>query len=115
MCYVCAAPAFQEQADSVEGEYYTLAALELLPGWTKPVAEKLFKLFMDLRAMAKHAADWAVKNGLNQQSPIHGCEEYKIPSKHAFRFENKQRSIQRASSSVNLETGCFSIDDALAG
>ena len=58
---------------------------------------------LSLRKMVKNAMSWAKSKGLERISPIHGTEEYKIPTDFAFSHEDVERSKQTVSAEVEVE------------
>lgn len=56
-----------------------------------------------LRKMVKNAMAWAKSKGLERISPIHGAEEYKIPTDCSFSHEDVERSKQTVSAETSLE------------
>jgi len=57
--------------------------------------------------MAKNAVAWAKSKGLSRSSPIHGKEEYKIPTDFSFSHEDLERVSKKVSSDANLEAWPF--------
>lgn len=55
------------------------------------------------RAMVDHAMKWARGRGLSRTSPIHGAEEFRIPTDFSFSQVDLERTTTTASSSVEVE------------
>ena len=56
-----------------------------------------------LRQMAKNAVEWARKKGLHRTNPVHGSEEFRVPTMETFEHSGVERTTTTASSSTELE------------
>ena len=56
-----------------------------------------------LREMIENSRQWALKRGLLQRNPVHGREEWKIPTEVEFEFENMQLQETETRGSMELE------------
>ena len=55
--------------------------------------------------MAKHASEWAATRGLERTNPVHGEQEFRVPTDFTFANTNIDRHSTSASSGTQLEAG----------
>ena len=58
-----------------------------------------------LRSMVDHAKAWAESQGASRKNPVHGKQEYRVPTDFKFLNRGVDRSTTKASSSVEVEAG----------
>ena len=55
--------------------------------------------------MIKNAKEWAVARGLHRKNAVHGADEFKIPTREAFKHTDTERMMQTATASTQIENG----------
>ena len=53
--------------------------------------------------MIKHSKAWAEARGLVQKSPVHGEDEWRIPTMRSFKEVSRDKRIRRASTSFTTQ------------
>ena len=53
--------------------------------------------------MIDHSKEWARQRGLLQKNPVHGREEWKIPTERTFEFGNETEQTATARGSMEVE------------
>ena len=54
-----------------------------------------------------NAKQWAESQGLCRNNPVHGKQEFRIPTDWTFSHKNMDRMVTTASASCDLEAGPF--------
>ena len=78
----------RRQTNNLEGEYVNAILLEQM-GWDED--------------MIKNSYQWALSRGLARKSEVHGKEEWKIPLKESFSFQNTNIESGEATGSTEVE------------
>ena len=56
-----------------------------------------------LRIMIANSQRWAMARGLTRTNPVHGLEEYKIPTEEAYLFRNAEEQSAKVEGSFVAE------------
>ena len=64
-----------------------------------------FPVSFPLRSMVECAKAWAEKNGLKRCNPVHGKDEYRVPTEFNFAHASKDLTRTRASARTTVEAG----------
>lgn len=79
----------EESKEETLGGWKTESQLLLTPGWDK--------------SMVDCAKAWAEKNGLTRKKPVHGRDEYRVPTEFNFAHANRDISRTKASARTTVE------------
>ena len=58
-----------------------------------------------VRTMVTNAKKWAESRGLHRTNPVHGADEFRVPTEWTFHNKELNRTITRAASSCEVEAG----------
>lgn len=59
-----------------------------------------------LRQMVKNAISWAKQHQLARTNPVHGAEEFRVPTLESFNAKEKELTKHRASAECEVEDRC---------